>query len=87
MKLECRGYGGPYLPKDTSYRPVEIDSRIRSDFIKSISSCFQGYFIYLSKRSLSISFKKMLLFKIRTFKRFLLACMEGYRACNAEIKS
>ena len=34
MKLECKGYGGPYLPKDTSYRPVEIDSRIRSVFIK-----------------------------------------------------
>jgi hypothetical protein len=29
MKLECRGYGGPYLPKDTSIRALDIDNRIR----------------------------------------------------------
>jgi len=29
MKLECRGYGGPYLPKDTSYKNVNIDFRAR----------------------------------------------------------
>jgi len=27
MKLECRGYGGPYLPKDTSYKNVKLDHR------------------------------------------------------------
>jgi len=29
MKLECRGYGGPYLPKDKSFIQVALDSRIR----------------------------------------------------------
>jgi len=28
MKLECRGYEGPFLPKDTNYRMVNSDSRI-----------------------------------------------------------
>jgi len=28
MKLECRGYEGPFLPKDTNYRQMNIDSRI-----------------------------------------------------------
>merc|ERR1712106_1063771 len=28
MKLECRGYAGPFLPKDKNYRHMNIDSRI-----------------------------------------------------------
>lgn len=29
MKLECRAYGGPYLPRDKHHRSIELDSRIR----------------------------------------------------------
>merc|ERR1712128_9695 len=28
MKLECRGYDGPFLPKDTNYRTLNLDSRV-----------------------------------------------------------
>ena len=28
MKLESRGYEGPFLPKDTNYRNIHIDSRV-----------------------------------------------------------
>jgi len=28
MKLECRGYEGPFLPKDTNYRMINTDSRV-----------------------------------------------------------
>merc|ERR1712128_128538 len=28
MKMECRGYEGPFLPKDKNYRHMNIDSRI-----------------------------------------------------------
>eukprot|EP00092_Neocalanus_flemingeri_P001663 GFUD01001774.1.p1 GENE.GFUD01001774.1~~GFUD01001774.1.p1 ORF type:complete len:670 (+),score=234.94 GFUD01001774.1:542-2551(+) len=28
MKLECRGYEGPFLPKDTNHRMINTDSRI-----------------------------------------------------------
>jgi len=28
MKLECRGYEGPFLPKDTNFKRVNIDSRV-----------------------------------------------------------
>ena len=30
MKLESRGYEGPFLPKDTRYRNISIDSRVMS---------------------------------------------------------
>jgi len=29
MKLECRHYGGPYLPKETHYRRIHEDMRIQ----------------------------------------------------------
>ena len=30
MKLECKGYGGPYLPKDVSHnKTIHVDQRIR----------------------------------------------------------
>jgi len=29
MKLECRGYGGPYLPKDKSYKQIDLDARVK----------------------------------------------------------
>eukprot|EP00092_Neocalanus_flemingeri_P083580 GFUD01104916.1.p1 GENE.GFUD01104916.1~~GFUD01104916.1.p1 ORF type:complete len:670 (-),score=227.02 GFUD01104916.1:82-2091(-) len=28
MKLECRGYEGPFLPKDTNYRMINTDNRV-----------------------------------------------------------
>jgi len=29
MKLECRAYGGPYLPRDTGHRKFDYDMRVR----------------------------------------------------------
>jgi len=29
MKLECRAYGGPYLPRDTGLRKIDVDFRVR----------------------------------------------------------
>ena len=29
MKLECRAYGGPYLPKETHYRNIHQDMRVQ----------------------------------------------------------
>lgn len=29
MKIECRGYEGPYLPKETQARSLVMDSRIK----------------------------------------------------------
>ena len=44
MKLECRGYEGPFLPKDTKYRQVYQDSRVLRLAGRGRSSTIQTLF-------------------------------------------
>ena len=53
MKLECKGYGGPYLPKDVSHnKTIHVDQRIKQVFhsliiyVSHAKPIEEGFFLF-----------------------------------------